>query len=270
MVDYKKGSSNQIKEFKNEVLIKINDYLDEILDKDQKKCALITYWLRDYYNYIKSENTFCANRLPVYKKGSIIEVNFGYRVGSEFGGRHYAIVLDKKNSKNSPIVTVIPLSSIKENKTKFRYTEVNLGTAVYDQLYNKFNSILKDIINYAELINLLKENIDLFEANGNMLELLIEPMLKKIPTLKNVSTEQNLSNFLNNLNNEMNKIVSLTNATINRIERMNRGSYALINQITTISKQRIIDPVTRHSSLNGIILPKEYIDKIDKKIKTFI
>ena len=57
-----------------------------------KKSALLYYWLRDYKNYIKNENTFNPKYYPEFYRGSIVNINFGFNLGSELGGLHYAIV----------------------------------------------------------------------------------------------------------------------------------------------------------------------------------
>ena len=48
---------------------------------------------------------------------------------------------------------------------------------------------------------------------------------------------------------------------------MKRGSIALVNQITTISKIRIYDPKTDHDILSGIRLSNEKLDLIDDEIQ---
>lgn len=42
---------------------------------------------------------------------------------------------------------------------------------------------------------------------------------------------------------------------------MRKGSIALISQITTISKMRIMDPIKETSVLTGISLPKQTMEK---------
>ena len=51
------------------------------------------------------------------------------------------------------------------------------------------------------------------------------------------------------------------------INKMKVGSVALIGQITTISKIRIVDPVNIHGALNGIKLSSTNLDLIDDKIR---
>ena len=52
----------------------------------------------------------------------------------------------------------------------------------------------------------------------------------------------------------------------NEVQKMKRGSIALVNQITTISKIRIYDPKTDHDVLSGIKLSNEKLDLLDKEI----
>ena len=42
---------------------------------------------------------------------------------------------------------------------------------------------------------------------------------------------------------------------------------ALVSQITTISKVRIYNPITKHCTLHGIRLSNENMDELDNKIK---
>ena len=53
---------------------------------------------------------------------------------------------------------------------------------------------------------------------------------------------------------------------IDEIKMMKEGSIALISQITTISKMRIIKPQKNSDALSGICLSSESLDKIDEKI----
>ena len=269
MVDLKTCSVDEAIKIKNDIINNLNTYLDDLAYDEQKKCALIIYWLRDYLNYIKSEKDFKPTYRPTYKKGSIVEVNFGYRVGSEFGGRHYAIVLDKKNAKNSPIITVLPLSSIKEGKKDFRNTEVDLGTTIFEQLFNKLANFLIWLHENYQIIDWIRKNLSLFETNPDISQKIIAQLVQLAPVIRNVSNKTDLSTFLGDYATELNKFYEQTRSTRDRIERMKKGSYAIINQITTISKQRIIDPITPCSSLHDIILPELYINKIDKKIKSY-
>ncbi len=52
------------------------------------------------------------------------------------------------------------------------------------------------------------------------------------------------------------------------VQKMKKGSIALTNQITTISKIRIYDPKTDHDVLSGVKLSNEKLDLIDNEIRT--
>lgn len=51
------------------------------------------------------------------------------------------------------------------------------------------------------------------------------------------------------------------------IEKMKKGSIALVSQITTISKQRIYDPKTSSDILANLRVSKKTLDLVDSKIR---
>ena len=52
-----------------------------------------------------------------YKRGSIVKANFGFKIGSEQGGLHYAVVLDNKNHKSNKVLMVVPIESLSDGKS---------------------------------------------------------------------------------------------------------------------------------------------------------
>lgn len=84
------------------------DDISKMLDRysGSKREHLLASWLSEYSRYIKQEETFKPQYLKRYKRGEIIKVNLGYRLGNEEGGPHYAIVLNKNNSPYSDILTI--------------------------------------------------------------------------------------------------------------------------------------------------------------------
>lgn len=122
----------------------LESYINDPTGKHLKKANLISYWLKDYVQYIHYEETFEPAKNISYKRGNIVKVNFGFNVGSEYGGLHYAIVLDNHNSHNSPVVTVIPLTSIKDNKP-VHSNSVELGNEIYRSLKIKYDTVSKTL-----------------------------------------------------------------------------------------------------------------------------
>ena len=126
-------------------------------------------------------------------------------IGSELGGLHYCIVLDKYDNPKNASLNVIPLTSKKTNKT-YLNSSVNLGK----ELYN----ILKS--------NLSKENDKL------------NNLLKELEKLDGIP--ENIQNIIKVEQKYIDKMSK-------EISKMKQDSIALINQITTISKQRLFNDI---------------------------
>ena len=238
---------------KNEAIKMMTDYLDNCLEIDNntniKKVNLISYWLKDYIKYIKDEKNFNPINLKTYESGDIIKVNLGFNIGSEMGGLHYCVVIDKKNNRNSPVVTVIPLSSQKIDK--INKNSIILGNDIYNKLIEKSNKLIEDNkIEIKENKNrLLIETKRLTENNATTNEI----------SMKTNEIQKNIAEAYKKL-----EIAEKINA---EVQKMKYGSIAIINQIRVISKQRIYDPKTEFDILSGIKLSDENLDLIGVKMK---
>lgn len=116
---------------KNLALNTLNQLLSYHIENNNfKKANLLSYWFEDFCKYNLAEEKFNPRLLKRYKRGSVIKVNLGFNVGNEEGGLHYYIVLDKSNALSSGTLTVIPLTSKKENK-QYNNSTVNLGNEIY-------------------------------------------------------------------------------------------------------------------------------------------
>lgn len=191
------------------------------------KADKLSYWLKDYCSLLKAEETFDPKYLKSYKRGDVIQVNLGYNIGNEEGGLHYCIVLDKHNSNKSGIVTVVPLTSDKGQTLDF--SEISLGNEVYSSFKTKYHSLMLELSNKLNSINITEASSDDVHS-----------------TLENLA-------FLKKMDKKMSK--------------MKKGSIALVGQITTISKQRISDPKKTKDLLSGICISDESLDLINNKIK---
>ncbi len=238
---------------KNEAIKMMINYLDNCLEIDDnaniKKVNLISYWLKDYIKYIKDEKNFNPTNLKTYERGDIIKVNLGFNIGSELGGLHYCVVIDKKNNRNSPVITVIPLSSQKTDK--INKNSIILGNDIYNKLVEKSNKLLED---------------NKIEIKENKNKLLIE--IKRL-TENNATTDEIYlkTNELKNNIAEAYKKLELAKKINKEVQKMKYGSIAIINQIRVVSKQRIYDPKTQFDILSGIKLSDENLNLIDVKMK---
>lgn len=206
-----------------------------------KKSALLYYWLRDYKNYIKNESTFDPKYYPQLYRGSIVNLNLGFNIGSEIGGLHYAIVLQNSN-RNNPNITVVPLTSLKPGKdiNHLRPTEVFLGQELYFKIQGKYEALKLSIPNELTLLEtaIRKGQSDPLHPQTTGLYAQVEDMRHK---------------------------VDLLSKTIKKLQSLKTGSIAVMNQIRTVSKIRIVDPTDQYDILYNLKLSSSNLDLVDHK-----
>lgn len=252
----------------------LESFINDSSGRHLKKANLISYWLKDYVNLINFEEKFEPTKNIAYKRGNIVKLNFGFNVGSEYGGLHYGVVLDNRNSHNSPVLTVIPLTSVKDGKT-IHSNSVELGNEIYRSLKLKYDTISKTLKSEQTEINL---TLQLFSRLLTMSENIMEEVnsceqgsdeySQKLSTahqyrgaaskLKDIWEEKQKHN------EEEQEYLDKIGA---EISQMKEGSIALVNQITTVSKMRIFDPRNLKGVLAGISLSEQNMDKINQKVK---
>lgn len=272
-------------EFKKKAVNSLESYLNKLIhsgsDNDLKNVKLLSYWMKDYCNYLSEEKQFKSTDLKRYERGDIIKVNLGYNIGSEEGGLHYCVVWDKYNALSSPVITVIPLTSLKKDKYIPRKQEVVLGDDVYrkitaksDTAIKKYKESLNDMLKkYDEIRNTVyslrledeKINVKLYNAAS-------KNQVAKLKRLQASNFEEAKQQML--LLGQLEKQISITDKDFElvrkikkELEKMKKGGIALVGQITTISKMRIYDPKNKYNVLSGIKLSVENLDKINEKFK---
>lgn len=244
MVDLKKiENKNDFIKFKDKCISDLNKYIDNLKSDNYKQAVNLTYWLNSYRNYLKQEKTFESKYRPVYKYGSVVEIDLGYRIGSEFGGQHYGIVINKKDKKANPNLTIIPMKSMKNN---IHYTEVDIGKEFYNLAKSKVELLTQQ---KTELVNKYIEDIDKIEENYK------------------INNGEDNKNEINRLNEQRNNIITSIKELelcLQRISKLKYGSIALPNQVLTISKMRVRDPISTRDTLYGITLSDSTMEKIKK------
>lgn len=239
----KEKSIEELEKHKAEAIKAIDHYLTNMISSpdvaDRGRADKLSYWLCDYVKFLDYEKLFTPAKLRRYKRGEILKVHLGYNIGSEEGGLHYAIVLDRANSINCPTITIAPLTSVKPktNIERLHPGNVYLGN---------------------ELFTNLSSNASLLHQNLNAT---LEDILKKIEHNPNESLQAELDR------------VKIDLARLKRmrteIQKMKKGSIALTRQITTVSKIRIYDPKTNNDVLSGVRLSNEKLDAIDDAISEY-
>lgn len=116
----------------NKIKMALRELYASVSEMPVKKQDIISDWFFTWARYLKFERTFKPERLKYYKRGDIVHVHFGFNVGNEQGGTHYAVVVDNNNNKASGCVVVVPISSIDAGKTldSLHGSEVYLGRII--------------------------------------------------------------------------------------------------------------------------------------------
>ena len=242
----KPKTKDKLHEHQSIAIEKLNTFLSELIESDDPelngKADKLCYWLEDWTKFLHYEPNFSPKSLRRYKRGEIIKVHLGFNVGSEEGGLHYAVVIDKNNAKSSPVVTVVPLTSLKPNFdiSKLKSGSIFLGNELFTNLNAKISITHKHLTEEVSLFNQLVQNLS-DSTTDEKLALLerVEEAYKELELLSRMRSE---------------------------VLKMKRGSIALTNQITTVSKIRIYDPKTDHDILSNIKLSNEKLDMIDKEV----
>lgn len=236
-------TNEELQKHKEAAIAAISDYLNDLLTSDDPgKADKFSYWIEDYVRFLKRETSFKPSSLKRYKRGEIIKVHLGYNIGSEEGGLHYAVVLDKDNSIHNPVITIVPLTSIKSKDVlqKLGKDRISLGNELYNSVSSKRSIMLKMT---QERVQDLQDRIKDLSPNDEAFAECREEVDSLMKTVKS----------LEKMKNELTK--------------MKTGSIALIGQITTVSKIRIYDPKTSYDVLHNIRLSDEKLDLIDEAIR---
>ena len=149
---------NNEKELEANLTQVLEELKDTILNQlDYKQGKILLYWLNDWNEqFLKNEQSFDPLNLIKYKRGNIVKAHLGFNIGSEQGGLHYGLVLDKNNDKNSHVLTIIPLRSLKNSEkpedinTKF---EVYLGEALITDKIEYVKNQIKELNDNLEKLS---------------------------------------------------------------------------------------------------------------------
>ena len=224
---------------RDSALAELKKYMDSLDPEQGKKLA---YWVKDYAHFLSKEHTFKPEKMIRYKRGSVVKVHLGYRIGAEEGGLHYAIVMDRNNTLYSPTVTIIPLTSVKPgvDLEKLHVSKLHIGDEIYTCVTTKLTEAIAD-------------------ANDqlNMLHALIEG------TIDESATRDRIDSQIKEAKNQ----ISYCKKLQNEVNRMKQGSIALVGQITTVSKLRIQDPKYAKDALSKIRMSNATLDLVDIKVQ---
>lgn len=278
------------------VIQELEDYLQhlqQIGDEENKRSDKIAQWIENWVKYLKIEQVFNPRSIKGLKRGSIVYADFGFNVGREYGGLHYAIVLNKKDPRSNHLLHVLPLTSVKEttDMSNLKYFQFPIGDEVFQLLKNEAN---QKVIELTKLYDRFSKKDDELHERALIVESLIKDNKKAFETLKNLPASDRDGSFLEQIQTidkninfasteadkikqelednatllaELEEKLEYANKFILKTQNMNKDSIVLLNQVTTISKMRLYDPKNNSSILNGIVLSDDTMDKIDEALK---
>lgn len=263
----KEMTTEEVIQHKKRAIKKLNTLLEQYISSGNKvllkKTNLISYWLESFSMYISFEDSFEPDKLIRYSRGNVIRLNFGFNIGKEFGGLHYAVVIDNDNKRNADVITVVPLSSSDGKQVHPR--SVDLGT----ELFEKISAVQKNLLSSAiQELNELKKAESAFKTTVEILQN-FEPVSEEFaPDL--MARLKDAIHYQKEMAEKIQK-AEKSRAIIERnnqeISKLKTGSMAVTNQITTVSKQRIYTPKRSEDFLYGISLSASAMDKINAKLK---
>lgn len=160
----------------------LNDNIDKVLyqlkntmlnDLSINTSTKLLYWLNEWgADYLKNENSFDYKQIMRYKRGNIVKVDLGFKIGSEQGGLHYALVLDNYNNKSNKVLMVVPIESLPDNKNPKdideRY-EVFLGYGIFKDDIKYIENKIKKI--KFKIKNMQLEEKDMEKENRQLIKL---------------------------------------------------------------------------------------------------
>lgn len=111
-----KNTLEERKATERQAIVALKAFKAAILSKPSKPARLLSDWITKWSSYIQQEYAFRPDKLKAYKQREIILVDFGFNVDGEFGGRHYAVVLEKNNNPRSSVILVAPITSYDPSK----------------------------------------------------------------------------------------------------------------------------------------------------------
>ena len=152
-----------------------------ILAMQYKRKGMFANWLKRHNKYLVDELSFDPKTHIRYKRGMVVHVDFGFRVGAEYGGFHWATIIQNDNLSAHTVV-VVPLSSVKAGqKVHAKDAELgvidNLNTYPAEALVGQITTISKMRIQPGPIYTLKNEQLD--EIDRKILDRYVSPVLKK-------------------------------------------------------------------------------------------
>lgn len=260
-----------------------SQYLTDEMECDYHRAAVLYYGMSGQLEKLKNEKIFHQNNKKHFislKRGSIIKIDFGLPLGSEFGGLHYAIVLHDSNAAN-PLVSVLPIKSYKGNnlyKTDVLFDEeiyqairshLLIAKSIRRHRIKAFKTLLRDHNKRIENLfaqaekegfSLKKDSFDLLGAILHGSDQL-KTALQESRNIPKDELKKMQDRILRNTNNV--KVIAQES------KKFKKQSIGITSQIRTLSKIRIKFPSNRFDPLYNIRIDLGTLNKICQALRNY-
>lgn len=286
-------------EQKRQKISKFNDvYYDG--DPDDWKVSRLPNWMQSYgYLLDKELKNKLPHHYRRFRQGTVVMIDYGVTVGSELGGKHFGVVLNNDDTKYKRKVTVVPLSSHRHrgyidlgydlmagisNLIDLRKDEENKKIKKLINRLNEFSNNHKDnhfSFTDEEIKFIDDNNIKNFPKNDSTVELNLvkdntelESLVKKIKKVDSWEQYKNIFDFvsfvetaltfqksINNSLDELRDNLYQMQQLAKKLTKYNKQSYAVISDIKSVSKLRVVK--LNHFTISGNTrISTENLDKI--------
>lgn len=155
----------------NEVHSKLQDLINNTNIEDEediKRTKNYLIALSSHIDAINRERNFVLTNKQdqILKRGNVVWVDFGFNIGTEFGGRHPAIIL--KRIKQIEQIVVIPLDSSSDiPETELKRENSDFWVKILgDEIWGMTNQIRwANVFNITQISDL---RVDFFDNDGNI------------------------------------------------------------------------------------------------------
>lgn len=253
---------------KCETINKSSDKLKEIIKNcNNQKFYYLDQWEMFQANMFTKENKNIQETYHKYKRGTIVYVNFGTGIGDELSGYHFGIVLDKKDNPKKGTVTVIPLSS--KEKKAYLSLDKEIVNIIFNDIGLKIKKLNEEISTIKQIIDDKEES---FIKENDLYIKIKKDLIPSFLSDTNVWHEDGSNKVisLEEINNLIKSKSEKFDTLISHYQKNIKSSYALIGNITTISKNRIKKPINELDPIGRVCISPEALKKIEIEIiKTY-
>lgn len=275
-------SLNKDNKNKNYSISVLNRYLEKFKKINNKQFFNLLKWMIRLTRFtINDISNPSKTRFPKFAQGDIVKVDFGFNIGRELGGVHYAVVISNNDSPYSATIIVAPLTSIKVN-SKINKWEINLETEFYDVLHHSYQATERDVNRFLLYKKILNNELQSFysefkesycdfakdESISKYNEIHLFLVLSGSPKDKKDSLfcYKELIEIYNRLKSTYQKIFESNAALKLELSFLKKSSKLKVDQIRCISKLRITNPRNATDALNGVRLLPITVSKIVNQI----